>query len=140
MSGWEFFSVLLKRLFQYLHRFNSSLYDFLSYSDNWFDIATQVITFITIGLWIQITYFTDFVDQINNSTLDFQKDSFDEFEKLASDLANFQEYQSFLIYMTGSKLLTFFLMPKRTYMLIEMLIMGGTYIIFFMVLYFLVNF
>lgn len=134
--------VLFKRLCQYIYRFNASLYDFFSHFNNLFDTVLQIITFLTIALWIQITFSNSFVQKINRGDMASKNinSEFDNFDGISTSLSNFRHYQAILIYLTISKLLIFFLMPKRTYMILEMLSLADTYISFFMVLYFLVNF
>ena len=141
MNAWEFITTIIKRLFQYIYRFILSLYHFFSHFDNLYDTGIQIITLMTIALWLNMTFFDEFVQKINGGAMNNKSvnSDFDSFKSLSSSLSNFQQYQAILIYLTALKLLIFFLMPKRTYMLIEMLLMASTYITFFMVLYFLVN-
>ena len=95
------------------------------------------LTLLTISQWINITFLTEFVDDINNKKSDI--DNFENFHQSSELMKGFQQLQSLIIYMNFSKLLMFFLLPKRTSILIEMLIMGSTYLLFVMALYFLVK-
>ena len=134
--------VLFRRLCQYIYRLNVSLYDFFSHFKNLFDTLIQIITFLTIALWIQITFSNSFVEKINSGVMASKtvNAEFDNFDNISTSLSNFQHFQAILMYLTTSKLLIFFFMPKRTYMILEMLSLAATYISFFMVLYILVNF
>jgi len=99
----------------------------------------QIITMIAIVQWIQITFFTNAVYQINNNQLKVDQNYFQEFEAAGKSILEFQQFQAFMIFMIFWKILIFFLLPKTTYTFIEMLSMATTYIIFFMTLLFLVK-
>ena len=134
-----FFKAFRKRIMQFVVRFVISAYQFFCLLSNLYDLSTQIITYVVIVQWIQITFFSTTVDEIIDNKIDENIDHFSEFQNFGKSTLTYQQLQAFLIFCTCWKLLTFFMFPKTTYTFIEILKMASTYFFFFMTLLFLVE-
>lgn len=112
--------------------------DYFSSFQNLLEFVSITITFLMVSIWFDIVFWNGFSQKINSNSLNLDENYFDSLYYLSDSIDQYKTFQAILIFLYLFKMMSFFILPKRTSILLQVMIMAWAYVLFFMTLFFFV--